>query len=295
MDNEEIMNEEVEPQTEDDDLYGWDDDEVAEEPSEQTSEQEDESEDIESEEEESNQDLKSKEENQESETETKEEPTPDDEAKVDEEDLENASVDALLDTPVIFLHEEKKLKDFDQAQIKEFMQKGQNYDRLSLKLDAFEDMAELLDVSLDDLTSVLFDQTFDIVAKKNGSTKEAEQRVYKATSDSRRAKRQEAVNAQLESERKAIEKKRESEIKAFSKQNPGVKWKDLPKSVQDDVNSGVDINLAYMKHQMNELKSENQKLSQQIKNSKTSPVKVSKGLSTVEKEDPDFAGWDDDE
>ena len=81
------------------------------------------------------------------------------------------------DLEVKFLHDTKKLKDFTPEEVKTYIQKGMNHDRISEKLktnegilENFNEIANFYGYDLNTLTEALYEQFYHFKADKEGKT-----------------------------------------------------------------------------------------------------------------------------
>ena len=81
------------------------------------------------------------------------------------------------DLEVKYLHDTKKLKDFTPEEVKTYIQKGMNHDRISEKLKAnegilenFNEIANFYGYDLNTLTEALYEQFYHFKADKEGKT-----------------------------------------------------------------------------------------------------------------------------
>ena len=81
------------------------------------------------------------------------------------------------DLDVKFLHDTKKLKDFTPEEVKTYIQKGMNHDRISEKLktnegilENFNEIASFYGYDLNTLTEALYEQFYHFKADKEGKT-----------------------------------------------------------------------------------------------------------------------------
>ena len=98
------------------------------------------------------------------------------EAQQTEETQVVESVD-FGDLEVEFLHDTKKLKDFTPEEVKTYIQKGMNHDRISEKLktnegilENFNEIASFYGYDLNTLTEALYEQFYHFKADKEGKT-----------------------------------------------------------------------------------------------------------------------------
>ena len=170
------------------------------------------------------------------------------------EPTEEAEVKTLLEElEVKFLHDTKKLKDFEPEELKTIVQKGLNHDRLLEKVsianernEKVKELAELYNMGEGELLDALLDQYFDATAKSEGKDKETVKLRYEAN------------------KKQATQKMYER----FSNKFPDVKADAIPPEVWQAVKEGEDLSKAYESHikesTLNEKNSELSQLRKQI-------------------------------
>lgn len=192
--------------------------------------------------------------------------------EVEEETEEVEEVKATLDDlEVKFLHDTKKLKDFEPNELKTIVQKGLNHDRLLEKvsianerIEKIKELSELYNMNESELVDALFDQYFTSTAEREGKDKETIKLRYEA--------------GKKEATQKMYER--------FNNKFPGVKAEEIPQNVWQDVEEGADLIQAFESHikesalneknsELNQLKSKIEELEKKL-SVKTTNEKVKK-------------------
>ena len=95
------------------------------------------------------------------------------EEETEETEEEETTIETLEDLEVKFLHDSKKLGDIPREELKTYIQKGMNHDRIQERLtvsneqnDDFKEIANMFDMDLTQLTDSLKDQFFQDKAEK---------------------------------------------------------------------------------------------------------------------------------
>ena len=148
----------------------------------------------------------------------------------EEEEKEETTIEALEDLEVKYLRDSKKLKDIPREEIKTFIQKGMNHDRVQEKLQIaneqnteFTEIAKMFDMELKDLTETLKQQYFEGKADRENRNIEDVKKEYSASHKN--------------SQQRAIDR--------FMTKFPDVKLDALPQEVVDDYARGEDLVTAY--------------------------------------------------
>lgn len=205
-----------------------------------------------------------------------------------EETKEESEAQNIGDIEVKYLHETKKLSDLTPDEIKTFVQKGMNHDRIieklttaNEKLDMFKEIAELHGMDDTQLLDALFNQYFENVADRDGIEPTQAKQKYE---QSKQAKTQ-----------KMLDK--------FVSEFKDVKPEDIPDEVWNAVKNGEDLTSAYKSHitqntlktkdsEMAELKSKIETLEKQLKvkeqNESTKKKAVVKPVNSLEEKEDDF-------
>lgn len=192
------------------------------------------------------------------------------------------------DIEVKYLHESKKLSDLTPDEIKTFVQKGMNHDRISEKLasvneklDMFKEIAELHGMDDSQLLDALFEQYFSTVADRDGIEPIQAKQKYEQSKQARTQKM----------------------LDKFITEFKEVKPEDIPQEVWDSVKNGSDLTSAYKEHlsqttlktkdsEMAELKSKIEALEKQLKvkeqNESTKKKAVVKQVNSLEENEDDF-------
>lgn len=170
----------------------------------------------------------------------------------EQEEVEEAQA-TLEDLEVKFLHDTKKLKDFEPDELKTIVQKGLNHDRLLEKVsianervEKIKELSELYNMNESELLDALFDQYFNATAEREGKDKETVKLRYEA------------------GKKQATQKMYER----FANKYPDVKSDAIPQEVWQAVKEGEDLSKAYESHikesALNEKNSELTQLKKQI-------------------------------
>jgi hypothetical protein len=216
-----------------------------------------------------------------------------------EEVTEEPEVLTLDDLEVKYLHESKKLKDFERSELQALVQKGMNHDRLLEKLQAtdaikgqlseFGEIAELYGYDTNTLRELLLEQYYANKAEQEGLTPEIVKREHQL---SRKEK-------QLNS--KTDEQKQGDAFAKFVSQYPDVKQSDITPETWSKFHSGTDLTLAYeqqlkdakiatMQSEIEQLKNQLKVTAQNSTNKKKAVVKPTthNGSDKVSSEDDDI-------
>lgn len=155
------------------------------------------------------------------------------ETEESEEVEENTIETALDDLEVKFLHETKTLKDIPQDELKTYIQKGMNHDRIQEKLtqaydqiDDFKDIANMFEMDLSTVIETLKNQYYENKAQKEGRQVSDVKREYESNKKDRTTKMYER----------------------FLDKYPDVKTDDIPQEVMQAVREGEDLVNAYDKY-----------------------------------------------
>lgn len=176
------------------------------------------------------------EETTEAESETEDQGNPVEEESKDTTDGESEteeSLGSLDDMEVKFLHETKALKDIPREELKSYVQKGMNHDRMQEKLNAandtindFKDIAEMFDMSMESIVDTLKNQYYSNKAKQEGRKADDVKREYESNKKDRQTKM----------------------LDTFVSKYPDVKAEDLPQEIKDAVKNGADLVSEYEKY-----------------------------------------------
>lgn len=225
---------------------------------------------------------------EEPETEEVEEETEDQE----EEQEEDAKTLDYGDIDIKYLGEDKKLKDLEPQEVGKLVQKGLNHDRIKEQLEPIKDLAGLYGIDLTEMSNMLFNDYFKFKANKEGTTEAIERKQYELDNREKKAKLDAELKENAENEAKAKEQSKQSMLKEFVNVYPDIESKDIPQEVWDTVKNGSKLVDAFARYENAQLKKQIQKLSKQIENKATSPVKGNKYGSNSNSIDPTFDGWD---
>lgn len=180
---------------------------------------------------------------------------------VEETTEETEAKELLEELEVKFLHDTKKLKDFDKEELKTIVQKGLNHDRLLEKVtianertEKIRELSELYKMSENELIDALYDQYFTTTAEQQGKDKDYVKLAYEAN--------------KKQSTQKMYER--------FATKYPDVKADAIPTEVWQAVQEGEDLSRAYDNHmkettiltkdsEVNKLKSEIEELKGKLK------------------------------
>jgi hypothetical protein len=196
----------------------------------------------------------------------------------------------LEDLEIKFLHDTKKLKDFDKDEIKTLVQKGMNHDRLNeklvdtnTKLGSFQEIAELYGYDTETLANALLNQYFDTKAEQEGVSPDVIKREHNLN------KREKGRQAEAKS-KDAFEK--------FVDNYPNVKNEDITPLTWERVKNGTDLTTAYemqlKDNQLEELKSTISKLQNEVKTVKqNADIKKKAVVKSTTKNGSDEVGKDD--
>lgn len=160
------------------------------------------------------------------EAEPKEEVEQEDEA----EEIPSEAETKLEDLEIKFMHDVKKISDIPADELKTYIQKGMNQERLQGKLNEaveknnnLDDIAKMFDMDTDKLMETLKQQYFD----------------DKASKESRNVN---DVKREYESERKSMQDKM---IERFVERYPDVDVESIQETIDNAVSNGEDITGAY--------------------------------------------------
>lgn len=136
----------------------------------------------------------------------------------------------LGEVEVKYLHESKKLKDIPAEDLKVYVQKGMNHDRVlekytvaNEKLEAFSFVAQLHEMSVDQMAEVLLKNYAESKAESEGKSVES-------------------VMADINGKQQAIKQK---QFERFVNKYPDVKSDQIPQEVWDATKLGDDLVTAY--------------------------------------------------
>jgi len=231
-----------------------------------------------------------------------EDETPDDseeEAETEKELTEEPDEVRLEDMKFKYLGEEKTLGDLEPEEVVTLVQKGQNHDRIQEQLEPFKEIVDLWnkmgksDLNLDSMSQALMKDMYKRLAEYNKSTPEIEQRTHELDVREKREKIAKELSEQRAKEESQKQNSTKQRYREFAEKFPEVKVQDLDQSVKDAVNKGQDPITAYQEYQVKSLETSVKKLTKQLNNMKSSPVRPSKGGSAQTGQDPMFDGWDD--
>lgn len=146
---------------------------------------------------------------------------------------EEKTIDSFDDLEVKFLHETKTLKDFSKDDIKNYVQKGMNQNRLQERADKDSEtvseileVAELFDLDIKGMKDILLEQHFNNKAESEGRNIDD-------------------VKKEFENGRKSRSDKM---YDRFLKSYPDIKVDELPETVLESVKNGSDLNNVYKEH-----------------------------------------------
>ena len=171
-----------------------------------------------------------------------------------------------------------ELKHFDEVkkvtkdEAKVLAQKGMDYDRIRGKLDEatainaklqkYEDFLNELKGGFNSIDDLMNDTRARLIADKEGITREqALERVKSANQQKQQAQQQAQINRN-----QVYEEMRRQSLTAFLSAFPGVKAKDIPQEVWDDMKSSNNLVASYAKYQAKKLADENAVLKKNAEN-----------------------------
>lgn len=139
----------------------------------------------------------------------------------------------LEDLEVKFLHETKTLKDIPKDELKQYIQKGMNYDRVQEKLninneiiEEFKEVSQMFGMEVNKVIDTLKEQYFTNKAEQEGRKVEDVKREYDSNKRSRYDKM----------------------FNRFLDKYPNVKTDEIPSEVMQSVKEGSDLLTEYEKH-----------------------------------------------
>lgn len=227
---------------------------------------------------------------------------PESEPETTEETEPTESEQPQTDTPD---QDYLELKHFDEVkkvtkdEAKVLAQKGMDYDRIRGKLDEatanvaklqkYEDFLNELKGGFDSIDDLMNDTRARLIADKEGITREqALERVKSANQQKEQAQQQ----AQLD--RNAVyEEMRRQSLTAFLSAFPGVKAKDIPQEVWDDMKVTNNLVASYAKYEAKKLADENAVLKKNAENKARSTGSM-KSSGKPQKDEFDSMWYEDD-
>lgn len=155
----------------------------------------------------------------------------------EEVEEETTELGSLEDLEVKFLHDTKALKDIPRDELKAYVQKGMNHDRIQDKLNTanetindFKDIADMFDMDVNSIIDTLKTQYYSNKAEKEGRKLEDVKREYESNKKDRNTKM----------------------FDSFIDKYPDIKTEDIPQSVMDSVKEGANLVTEYEKYLKNE-------------------------------------------
>jgi len=180
----------------------------------------------------------------------------------------------LRDLEIKHFKDVKKLKDFTPDELKEYVQKGLDYDRVkeqrkqfeekSNELGTFEKLATEYGYSAKEFAEMLHNNRMQSRAENNETSLEFEQRAYELENKARQI---EAYETEQKNKSAQTE-----QIDAFIREYPDVDPNALPKEVYEAVLNGESLKQAYAVHQNKQLQAELERYKKLVENVKSSPV-----------------------
>jgi len=180
----------------------------------------------------------------------------------------------LRDLEIKHFKDVKKLKDFTPDELKEYVQKGLDYDRVkeqrkqfeekSNELGTFEKLATEYGYSAKEFAEMLHNNRMQSRAENNETSLEFEQRAYELENKARQI---EAYETEQKNKSAQTE-----QIDAFIREYPNVDPNALPKEVYEAVLNGESLKQAYAVHQNKQLQAELERYKKLVENVKSSPV-----------------------
>lgn len=172
------------------------------------------------------------------------------------------------------LNESKKLRDFNPEELKEYIQKGTDYNRVkeqrdqlrekNNELSTFERLATEYGYTAKEFADMLHENRLQSRAETNETSLEFERRAYELE---QKAKQIESY----ESEKKT-KSEQTQQIDAFIREYPNVDPNALPKEVYEAALNGESLKQAYTAFQNKQLQAELDKYKKLVENVKSSPV-----------------------
>lgn len=211
-----------------------------------------------------------------------------------EDEQQELKLDDIGDIEVKFLHEIKKLKDFDKDELKTFVQKGMNHDRISEKLKAnesilenFTEIADFYGYDLSTLTEALYEQYYHYKADKDGKTPNEVKLEHQLQKTNK-------VSSNADKQTKAFDRLLDS--------YPDVKADSIKQETWEKFNDGVDLRTAYelqlkddklseVTSQLSQLQNELKTLKQNSETKKKSVVKSTTSNGTGDTGDDFLDGF----
>lgn len=198
-----------------------------------------------------------------------------------------------------------ELKHFDEVkkvnkdEAKVLAQKGMDYDRirgkldeataLNAKLQKYEDFLNELKGGFNSIDDLMNDTRARLIADKEGITREqALERVKSANQQKEQAQQQAQFN------RNAVyEEMRRESLTAFLSAFPGVKAKDIPQEVWDDMKTTNNLVASYAKYEAKKLADENAVLKKNAENKARSTGSM-KSAGKPQRDEIDAMWYEDD-
>ena len=235
------------------------------------------------------------------ETESEEADQPSEESAVTEE-TEPTESDAQAETPdqdYLELKHFDTVKKVNKDEAKVLAQKGMDYDRIRGKLDEatainaklqkYEDFLNELKGGFNSIDDLMNDTRARLIADKEGITREqALERVKSANQQKQQLQQQAQINRN-----QVYEEMRRQSLTAFLSAFPGVKAKDIPQEVWDDMKSSNNLVASYAKYQAKKLADENAVLKKNAENKARSTGSM-KSAGKTQRDEFDAMWYEDD-
>lgn len=206
-------------------------------------------------------------------------PTEPESEEVDEQEPAQEQEFDLRDLEIKHFKDVKKLKDFTTDELKEYVQKGIDYDRVKEQrtkteeqlngLKGFSDISKLYGYEPSEFMDLLRNNHFAAMAESNGTSEEFERKNYELT-----LKEQQLLAMEAD---KQTKDKQAKDIEAFIQEYPSIDPSTLPKEVVDAVNSGESLKTAYIAYENKQLRAELERAKKLVSNVKSAPVKSTTG------------------
>lgn len=172
-------------------------------------------------------------------------------------------------------------------------QKGQDYDRIRQQRDDLQQFRSQNEEVISDLGRIA--QQFGMepaallasmesnLLRQQGKTQAEADAIIRANKADRQLQAQQQARQQQEN----LQRRQQEDMREFIRRYPNMDYKTIPASVWEAVKGGETLVNAYSRHEMQQLKAENQRLQQQIaaqtqntKNKQTSLGSMKSGAST---------------
>lgn len=197
---------------------------------------------------------------------------------------------------VKYNHEEMEIPEDEAIPL---VQKGLNYDKLQERYDQIqndprlsryqkvEQVSKLLGYQSDEqLIDALYQNYYQLTAQNRGLTPQQIQREHELNQE----------REMLQQEKQVAQRQRETNAmyERFLQTFPDVQTKDIKPETWDKVRSGMDLTVAYVEQQNQDLKAQLQQLKQKEKNKATAPVSgvTQHGATNTQGKDPFEMGFD---